>query len=444
MRQKVERFWTVGALMTLAAGCATSPAMRAAQAGDRAQLRADLLQREKAGTISNGEASSLARAVARRELEEARGLPGLDRVRDLEACGGELDGAFAGRMDPHDSVGAAAAMVRVEDGSLGEGSARQYREDADDGWRAVGVRGLVRKNDRDARLRAMKDGSSLVRRSAMRAAARAESEEDEDALFEAARVDPDPYVRMLAVRAMGTLPKPRGAGEERARVLVRRVDRLRDLWTAGDEPLREDVGVAYTMPGIYGAEAEKALAVVLAQAEGPGAIAAAGAVLRAHARTSDELVASAEALLVRTLASGSKASIRDRLHAVAIAPLDRAATGNALRALQTDDDQRVRVAALERLTEDRSSPDLLKALRDLDQVDQPAVASRARAALARAGDRSVQGAAERDLGSPEGRLRLAALDDLAALGLAGRGAPLLADDDPEVRTRAACTVLRGR
>ena len=252
-------------------------------------------------------------------------------------------------MDPHDPVGAAAAMVRVEDGSLGEGSARQYRDDADDGWRAVGVRGLVRRNDHDERLRAMKDGSALVRRSAMRAAARAESEQDEDALFEAARVDPDPYVRTLAVRAMGTLPKP--SGRDRAQVLGRRVDRLRDLWTAGDEPLREDVGVAYTTPGIYGPEAEKALAVVLAQAEGPGAIAAAGAVLRAHPRTSDALIASAEALLLRTLASGSKASIRDRLHAVAIAPLDREATAKAIRALQADDDQRVRVAALARLAE---------------------------------------------------------------------------------------------
>jgi hypothetical protein len=87
---------------------------------------------------------------------------------------------------------------------------------------------------------------------------------------------------------------------------------------------------------------------------------------------------------------------------------------------------------------------MLKALRDLDKVDQPSVSSRARAALARAGDRSVQGDAERDLGNAEGRLRLAALDDLAALGMAGRGAPLLADDDPEVRTRAACTVLRAR
>ena len=438
------RALTVMAAAALMTGCATSPALRAAQTGDRARLRADLVEREKAGTLSNGEASSIAKAVARRELGEARGLTGVARVRDLEACGGELDGAFAGRMDPHDAVGAAAAMVRVEDGSLGESSARSYQDDADDGWRAVGARGLVRKKDKDDRQKAMKDGSSLVRRAAMRAAARAENDEDEDALFEAARVDPDPVVRMLAVRALGALPKARsGEGEgEAALVLGRRVNRLRDLWTAGDEPLREDVGVAYTMPGVYGAEAEKALTVVLAEADGPGAIAAAGGVLRADGRMSKSLVASAESLLVRILAPGSKSSIRDRLHAVAIAPLDREATGKALRALQTDEDQRVRVAALARLTEDHSSADLLEALRALEGVNQPAVASRARAALARAGDRSIQAVAERDLGSPDGRLRLAALDDLAALGMAGRGAPLLADDDPEIRTRAACTVLR--
>jgi hypothetical protein len=62
-------------------------------------------------------------------------------------------------------------------------------------------------------------------------------------------------------------------------------------------------------------------------------------------------------------------------------------------------------------------------------------------ALATVGDRRVQSWIEQDLGARAPEDRLAAATALSALGLAARGAPLLADEDPSVRARAACTLV---
>ena len=75
------------------------------------------------------------------------------------------------------------------------------------------------------------------------------------------------------------------------------------------------------------------------------------------------------------------------------------------------------------------------------------VAGRARFALATSGDRRVQAWVEQDLAADQPEVRLAAGTELAAMGVAARGAFLLADEDPGVRMRAACTIVmaaRGR
>jgi hypothetical protein len=53
----------------------------------------------------------------------------------------------------------------------------------------------------------------------------------------------------------------------------------------------------------------------------------------------------------------------------------------------------------------------------------------------------VQAWIERDLTAKTPEERVSAAQALAALGRAARAAPLLADEDAEVRTRAACTIL---
>jgi hypothetical protein len=55
----------------------------------------------------------------------------------------------------------------------------------------------------------------------------------------------------------------------------------------------------------------------------------------------------------------------------------------------------------------------------------------------------VQAWIETDLVAHDVATRLAAATALAALGRAARAASLLADAEPGVRTRAACTVLLG-
>jgi hypothetical protein len=79
----------------------------------------------------------------------------------------------------------------------------------------------------------------------------------------------------------------------------------------------------------------------------------------------------------------------------------------------------------------------------LETFAQPGspLSQRARFALASAGDRRVQGWLEQDLTSERPFDRLSAATALASLDASARAAPLLADIDPSVRVRAACTLL---
>lgn len=121
---------------------------------------------------------------------------------------------------------------------------------------------------------------------------------------------------------------------------------------------------------------------------------------------------------------------------------------DALRAASRAEDADVQVAALGRLATARGTPpgDRSAAVSKLEEVAAPTTAfpprsSRARFLLAAAGDLRVQAWIEADLRSPDASVRLGALDALAMLGRASRAAPLMADEDPRVRSRAACTIV---
>jgi hypothetical protein len=269
---------------------------------------------------------------------------------------------------------------------------------------------------------------------------------DLDLLFETARVDPELLLRNEALRAMSQIlrsdtAKPRAAEH---------VNRLRDLWNGGDDAVREDVAIAWALSPVFENGGREALRVELASAKGPGALAAAGVVLRSASKDT-EFAGSASALLSRTIAEGSR---RDRLHALAIArPVG--AELEAIRKAAKDDDLEVRVAGLASLLE--SKPDHDAALKDLEAIAGQGVATkagppsddgrvresaaRARLALARAGDLRIQAWIEQDLADAEPNRRLGAASALAALGRPARAVMLLADPDASVRTRAACTML---
>ena len=107
----------------------------------------------------------------------------------------------------------------------------------------------------------------------------------------------------------------------------------------------------------------------------------------------------------------------------------------------------VRVAALGRLAQAKT-PGALDALVTLASPSPSpdrtsTVAQRARFALASLGDRRVQAWVEQDLQATDAGDRLAAATTLSTMGVAARAAPLLADTDPAVRVKAACTILTG-
>ncbi|MBS2015961.1 MAG: hypothetical protein JST00_23940 [Deltaproteobacteria bacterium] len=425
-----------------------NPAYRAAERGDHASLKSEILAKHDRGKLTNSEAACLARAVATRELTSAKSeADTVARIKEARACALELDDALEELMKKHDGAGAEAALSRIDDGKLSNGSARDFLSDTDDRWRAVGTRTLHKGDDGDARRKAILDPSPKVRRSAIRASLDAKDPGDLDILFETARVDPELLLRNEALRAMSAIVRA-DEGKARAGELA---NRLRDLWTSGDDALREDIAVAWALSPVFENGGREALRVQIAAGKGPGAIAAAGVVVRNNAKDA-ELATSGAAILARTIAEGSR---RDRLHAIALAR----PTGPELEALRKaakDDDLDIKVPALGRLVD--SKPDRDASIKELENVAGQALdvdpakassreeglrdhAARARLALAYAGDLRIQAWIEKDLASPDPHRRVGAATALAALGRSARAAPLLADADPSVRTRAACTLL---
>jgi HEAT repeat protein len=397
--------------------------MRAAEHGDRAALLAAVSTGNRRGSLSNGEAAAIARAVAERELRTLPPVDTLSRVREVRPCAYELDDVLADRMRTHDATGAEAALARIEGRGLSPGDARHFAGDPDASWHAVGARGLVRSEDRVDRLRALLDPDPRVRRQAARAAHDAADEGDLAALAEAARLDPEPIVRTEAVRAIAVLPP-----------IPRTAIMLHDLWNGGDDGLREDIARAWSTPSLWSAGGREALRVLIAAEHGPGAIEGAAAVLRRR-ETDAEMAQAAAALLVRTIQSGSR---RERLQALAQTPLDRNELVASVKTAAGDDDAEVRVAALARL-----APYDGARVRELEALARPGsrVGARARFALAAIGDRRVQAWIEQDLASSVPEDRLGAATALATMGVAARAAALLADADSSVRLRAACTML---
>jgi hypothetical protein len=422
-------------LASTAAACGGSALMHAATSGDRAALDREIAAHEKAGDLTNAQAADAAKAVAEREIRDAKGKDAIDRVRDVRACARELDGVLSDRSHTHDDAGAEAALARIDSGELGLRSARDAWGDTSDAWRAVGARGLVRDEDGDARRHAFGDPAPGVRRSAIRAAQTARSLDDLDALAEAARLDPEPMIRSEAVRAIARLP---GAPDV--------ANRLRDLWTGGDDGVREDIAIAWASPDIFANGGREALLVLLASGHGPGVLEGAAAVVRGSYDNDPELSTTAAANLLRAADEGST---RDRLHAIAALRVDKPAMLEALEKASKSEDPEVAVGALARLLD--APKDRADAMAQLEAYAAlgkggpggGVLAERAKLALAAAGDLKVQAWIEADLKSDVPYERLGAVNELAALGRVARGAPLLADADAGVRTRAACAILIG-
>jgi len=431
----VVHFVSAAALFA-AVACASSPMMRAAEAGDRAALAREVAAQSTRGRFALADAASVAHAVVEHEIfHAATREDAVARIHDARACAFAVDDVLSRRMELGDSVSGEAALVRVEAGALSDGAARDHAHSADDSWRAVAMWGMTRRDDHEVRMRGLTDGSPLVRRSALHAIAERDDPAEFATVFDAARLDPEPLVRSAAVRVLARMS---GAPQDLAL-------RLRDLWTSSDESLREDLVIAFASPAILGAGGVEALAHLLQTTEGSDAVTIAGVIL--GSRVEDlALRAAATGVLVSAIKHGAR---NGRIHAIAVAPLAHGVGGgrpvaaettlfvDALREASHADDVDVRLAALGRL----SSPSVsmavpaadrdqaIKALEGMAAPDALATvqSSRARLSLAEARDLRVQAWVEGDLGSKDAFARLSAADALAALGRAARAAPLLAD-----------------
>jgi hypothetical protein len=433
-------------LLLVVSACGGSAAMRAAERGDYAALRAEVGAKHAQGKISNDEAADLGKALAKHEIATAKPEDAIQRVRDVRACALELDDALKERSKAKDAAGAEAALARLESGELDTGDARSFAADGDPAWRAVGARALDRSEDRTARQRLIVDGNPNVRRQAVRAAQKARDIADVETLLETARVDPDPMVRTEAVRALARLPMH---GQ------VDLANRLRDLWINADDPLREDIALAWASPDIYATGGREALRMQIATANGPGVIEASVAVLRDWERRDREMVNLATGHIVRAIESGTRPR---RMQAIAVAKLsarcERSVTSicddpaadmlAALVKASQDDDAEIRLSAHSRLLQSpKHRAEAIKALEVIGGQPGHPLGSRAKFALASAGHVKVQAWIEEDLKSADAHERLAAASALSALGRSARAAPLLADGDAQVRTRAACTLIMG-
>jgi hypothetical protein len=430
------------------AGCAASPAVRAAEEGNLVDLRRVVSEEIRRDELTEEEARSIARAVASDEVENAKGQVGADRIRELQTCARHVSDALEERASGSDEVAAVAALVLLEEGlsnrkemveraltmERSDGGAAKGANAASAAWRAVRARTLTQKEDGGARRKLMLDGDQEVRIAALRAALDVSDEADMEALLEAARLDPHPVARTLAIRAIGAL------GGERA-VLA-----LKDMWALADEPKRQVIVVAWAMPPSLEAGGRRELTLVAEGEAGAPAIAAAIALVRAGGVG----VAGANSVIARAVASGST---RDRVYAISASPLGSEEVRQAIVKAQGDSDDAVSVAALARRVEapgewrsKESSTERGAAIAKLLKIAREAPDSprgrSAKGALARARVGAVLELLQRDALSKSPDVRMQAGQNLVSLRELALASALAADAEPRVRTAVSCAILR--
>lgn len=428
-------------------GCGASPALRAAEEGNLPELKRAIEGEARRGELDADEARGIARTIAAAEAENAAGPVGADRIRELLPCAKEIAGSLEKRAEVNDEVGAVAALGLLEEGlvspeeigprALAAANARAPGGAGDPGtaaaWRAVRARSLKEPGDGQERRRSMLDGDEGVRVAAIRAAVDAADPSDTDALIEAARVDPNPLARTLAVRALGAV------GGERV-VLA-----LKDIWALADEPRRQVITTSWAAPRAIEAGGRRELLLVAETQKGTLSIAAAIALVRVGGAGS----ASAIGVLARAIEAGPA---RDRIYAINVSPLHAQPIREAVLKAQADADEAVALAAiarrLETLGEGGAKPGtpertaIVAKLLKIAASDSP-LAARARGSLARARVREVIPLLERHVTSKSVDAREAAGLSLARMGEGElpRAVVLVADPEPRVRTSVACAIL---
>jgi hypothetical protein len=443
-------------------GCGSSALVRAAESGNLDEFRNGLKARLSGEAVSADEARDVAHALIDQQIQRAQGRAGRRALLALTPCASHFDEALARRAAHDDELAATAALVRVRAGLEPPLSYLDHLRSEQPHWRAAAA-GSLRLAERTPdkahtrhavdlaragtwRRKLMLDPSVTVRRAAFEAAGQASDPADVVALLEAARLDPDPPARLLAIEALGAV------GDRRA------VLELGDLWPRGDEEIRVAMVHAWAAtsrratpegkPVECGAPPDQqppCLAryklIRLSQSDSgmAGLIAALELLHDSKPSAADSGEQHAAAVVESRM---DEAPARQRVEAIASAPLSWAHLVEAIVQAREAHEPRVEVAALARALEldgdERSAA--LKRLRALAKSKSVA-AEAARSALVAARDGEAAGliAARASAASPLERARVA--EQLAQLGAYKAALRLLGDPDGRVRGAAACALL---
>jgi HEAT repeat protein len=441
-------------LVLAQAGCGNA-VISAAESGDMEAFRAKLEARVSQGDIDVDEAKEIAYTMVKRQIEGAKGPLGVETITAIRECAERFDAPLASRGSHEDEVAAYATLLRQEEGQIGAMEFSHLVNSKDDYWRAVAARSLTKpSNDTEEGVKAakwrqklMKDTSTIVRLSAVRAAAEARDRLDIDEVLEAARLDPDEKVRLSAIAAAGAI------GTREA------VRGLRDLWEGTDHEGRKAIVHAWaaawrkpfhTGEGDVKCEGKQPVVHASCEAwhqlqrasdEGSGMAALLAALELIHdvspakAKTPE---GNAAAVVERLIDKGSP---RVRIEAIASAPIGWAHLLEAVVDASDAEEGRVAVAALRRMLElEKERPDAIKKLEKVAK-GRGIAARAAQRALAEAGVDSVSKLIAPKVKSVSATERSEAAVDFARLGDATHAAALLGDKDLGVRSHAACAIL---
>lgn len=409
-------------------GCA-SPLVGLAERGDYPELGKRLAIKHTKGDLGEGEAKSVARAIASRELRTAKPETRLARVHEVEPCALAVDDALEDVAEGKDDAAGEAAYYLLDEHEFSRSTAKKQKDNPNPYFRRLYARILDSSSDGEARRAMLLDGSHLVRRAAVRAAVEAEDEKDEETLFETVRLDPDHFTRAQALRAIMEIGSSKPMDPTRAQ-------RLADMWDRFDEPLRGDVGVLWTMKPFFEQGGSDHLRALLARGRGSSALHAATSLVRSRKGT--PLGDMALAVIKAQIDEGDT---QGRSLALLLAPLDVPVLLEAIKRATSAPDSLVQVRAHGRLLELEQERAAATTALEKFAAREDSAGQNARMFLARRQDFRIQAWIERDLAKADVNAKLFAVRALAQLGRVARAAPLLVDSDASVRTRVACMML---
>jgi hypothetical protein len=373
-----------------------------------------------------------------------------------------FDSALASRAEQDDELAAFATLILYDAGLADPLDHQGLVKEPRAHWRAVGARSLgvagpepedaPRHGSREDALEAAKWRRQLlvdpvlgVRLAALRAAGDARDPADAAALLDAARRDPDPHARQLAIAALGAV------GTREA------VLGLRDVWPRADEDEQTAIvsawARAWRKPGERGddigcepaeqtpsCDAWKLLTRASDQGRGMPSLTAALAIL--------EGADPAEATMPQGHAAGVVERMIDdgpprvRVHAIEHAPLSWAHLAEAVADAAKETEEQVAAAANTRRLElgGKDRDDAIARLREIAKRRGPP-GDLARRGLVKAGDEAVVPLLDADAKAASALTRARAAAWYASLGRVDRAVGMLGDADAHVRARAACAIL---